>query len=139
MAIATTGIVGALTKNPDPLTACRPFDLNRNGFVFGEGAGMLVLESLEHAQKRGAPILAELAGAGWSFDAYNETAPFAEMQAYAMKMAIQDADISPDEIDYINAHGTSTKLNDSTETKAIKMVFGKRAYEMPISSQQTPG
>ncbi len=90
--IAATGIVGALTRNPDPNTASRPFDLNRNGFVFGEGAGMLVLESYEHAKERGATILAELAGAGWTFDAYNETAPYAEMQAQAMKMALQDAE-----------------------------------------------
>ena len=135
--IAATGIVGALTKNPDPDTACRPFDLNRNGFVFGEGAGMMVLESYEHARARGAVILAELAGAGWSFDAYNDTAPYAEMQAHAMKMALQDAEIAPEEVDYINAHGTSTKLNDSTETKAVKMVFGKRAYQIPMSSNKS--
>jgi 3-oxoacyl-[acyl-carrier-protein] synthase II len=134
---AVTGIVGALSRNPDPLTACRPFDMERNGFVFGDGAGMLVLESEEHARRRGAPILAELAGAGWSFDAYNETAPYAVTQAYAMKMAIQDAGISPEEVDYINAHGTSTRLNDSTETKAIKIVFGQRAYKIPVSSNKS--
>jgi len=82
-------------------------------------------------------VLAELAGAGWSFDAYNDTAPFAETQAYAMKMAIQDAGISPEEVDYINAHGTSTRLNDSTETQAIKMVFGPRAYKIPVSSNKS--
>jgi 3-oxoacyl-[acyl-carrier-protein] synthase II len=135
--MAATGIVGALTRNPDPSTACRPFDLNRNGFIFGEGAGMLVLESFEHARQRGAPVLAELAGAGWSFDAYNETAPYAEMQAKAMKMALQDAEISPDEVEYINAHGTSTKLNDSAETKAVKIVFGQRAYKIPMSSNKS--
>jgi 3-oxoacyl-[acyl-carrier-protein] synthase II len=135
--IASTGILGALSRNPDPNTACRPFDLNRNGFVFGEGAGMLVLESEEHARQRGALVLAELAGAGWSFDAYNDTAPYAEMEAVAMKMALQDAGVSPDEVDYINAHGTSTQLNDSTETKAVKMVFGQRAYQVPMSSNKS--
>ncbi|MDD5703385.1 MAG: beta-ketoacyl-ACP synthase II [Dehalococcoidales bacterium] len=135
--VAATGIVGALTKNPDPATACRPFDLERNGFVFGEGAGMLVLESYEHAVSRGANILAELAGAGWSFDAYNDTAPYAETETVAMNMAIQDAGISQDEVDYINAHGTGTQLNDCTETKAVKMVFGKRAYQIPMSSNKS--
>jgi 3-oxoacyl-[acyl-carrier-protein] synthase II len=135
--LATMNIVGALTKNTDPETACRPFDLNRNGFVFGEGSGILVLESYEHARERGAAILAEIAGAGWSFDAYNETAPYAETQALAMKRAIEDAGVSPDEVDYINAHGTSTKLNDSTETMAIKIVFGQRAYQIPISSNKS--
>jgi len=137
IAIASTGRVGALSREPDPRKACRPFDLNRDGFVFGEGAGILLLETYEHAQKRGAPILAELAGAGWSFDAYNETAPEAELQAVAMSMAIQDAGISPEEVDCINAHGTGTKLNDAAESKAIKMVFGERAYKIPISSNKS--
>jgi 3-oxoacyl-[acyl-carrier-protein] synthase II len=137
IAIASTSILGALSKNPDPETACRPFDSNRNGFIFGDGAGMLVLESYEHAQQRGATILAELAGAGWSFDAYSDTAPFADVEMAAMKMALQDAQTSADEVDYINAHGTSTKLNDSTETKAVKMVFGERAYKIPISSNKS--
>ena len=137
IAIAATGVVGALTKNPDPSTACRPFDLDRSGFVFGEGAGMLVLESEEHARARGAAVVAELAGVGWAFDAYNETAPFADVQAVAMRMALQDAGIAPEEVDYINAHGTSTQLNDSTETSAIKMVFGPRAYRIPISSNKS--
>lgn len=135
--IAITGIVGALSRNPDPETASRPFDLNRDGFVFGEGAGIMVLETYEHARERGAPILAELAGAGWSFDAYSETAPDAEQQAVAMRMALQDADTSPGEVDYINAHGTSTKLNDAAETRAIKMVFGERAYKIPTSSNKS--
>ncbi len=137
IAIASTGIVGALTRNPDPATASRPFDLNRNGFVFGEGAGMMVLETYEHAKRRGARILAELAGAGWSFDAFDETAPCAETQAFAMKMALNSAGISPDAVDYINAHGTSTKLNDREETKAIKNVFGNRAYQIPVSSNKS--
>lgn len=136
-AVAATGIVGALTRNPDLATACRPFDLERNGFVFGEGSGIMVLESLEHARERGAVILAELAGAGWAFDAYNETAPFDEMQAYAIKMALEDAETAPEEVDYINAHGTSTQLNDSTETRAVKMVFGQRAYRIPMSSNKS--
>lgn len=135
--IAITGIVGALSRNPDPGTASRPFDLNRDGFVFGEGAGIMVLETYEHARERGAPILAELAGAGWSFDAYSETAPDVEQQAVAMRMALKDADTSPGEVDYINAHGTSTKLNDAAETRAIKMVFGERAYKIPTSSNKS--
>lgn len=135
--IAATGVVGALTRNADPASACRPFDLNRNGFVFGEGSGMLVLESYEHAMRRGATILAELAGAGWSFDAYNDTAPYAEMQAKAMQMAIKDAGVSAEEVDYINAHGTSTQLNDSAETRAVKIVFGQRAYRIPMSSNKS--
>lgn len=137
IAIASTGLVGALTRNPDPRTACRPFDLNRNGFVLAEGAGIMVLETYEHARERGAPILAELAGAGWSSDACNETAPDANMEAVAMKMALKDSETSPEEVDYINAHGTSTKLNDAAETKAIKMVFGDRAYKIPVSSNKS--
>lgn len=99
IAIAITGIVGALSRNPDPRKASRPFDLNRDGFVFGEGAGIMILETYEHAQKRSAPILAELAGAGWSFDAYSETAPDAETQTVAMRMALQDAGISAEDVD----------------------------------------
>jgi 3-oxoacyl-[acyl-carrier-protein] synthase II len=137
IAMASTGIVGALTRNADPKQASRPFDKNRDGFVFGEGAGMLVLETLEHARKRGAAILAELAGAGWSFDAYNETAPYDRMQAVAMRNAIQDAGLTPADVDYINAHGTSTQLNDSTETRAIKMVFDGRSYKIPVSSNKS--
>jgi 3-oxoacyl-[acyl-carrier-protein] synthase II len=137
LGIAATGLVGALTKNPDPEKASRPFDKNRDGFVFGEGSGILILENYEHARKRNAPILAEIAGAGWSFDAYSETAPDATQQAVAMKMAFKDAGIAPDSIDYINAHGTSTQLNDSAETKAIKMVFGEDAYKIPISSNKS--
>jgi len=98
---------------------------------------MLVLESYEHARNRGATILAELAGAGWSFDAYNDTAPYAETQAIAMKNALDDAGVAPEVIDYINAHGTSTQLNDATETNAVKMVFGKRAYQIPMSSNKS--
>jgi 3-oxoacyl-[acyl-carrier-protein] synthase II len=137
LGIGLTGLVGALSKNPDPLKASRPFDLNRDGFVFGEGAGVLVLETLEHAQSRGARVLAELLGAGWTFDAYNDTAPYAELQALSMKAALDEAGVRPDEVDHINAHGTSTKLNDATETKAIKMAFGPHAYKIPICSNKS--
>ncbi|OGN97969.1 MAG: hypothetical protein A2Z77_08990 [Chloroflexi bacterium RBG_13_51_36] len=129
--------LGALSHEPEPSKACRPFDLNRNGFVYGEGAGLVVLESYEHAKKRGAPMLAELAGAGWSFDAHDATAPAPEAEAYAMLTALQNAGAKVEEVDYVNAHGTSTKLNDATETKAIKMVFGEHAYKIPISSAKS--
>jgi 3-oxoacyl-[acyl-carrier-protein] synthase II len=135
--MAGLDILGALSREPDPAIACRPFDLNRSGFIFGEGAGILVLESHEHAKKRGAPMLAELAGAGWSFDAYDQTAPAPETEAHAMRVALQNADIKPKKVDYINAHGTSTRLNDANETKAIKMVFGDQAYKIPISSTKS--
>ena len=135
--IASTGRVGALSRQTDPRKASRPFDLNRDGFVFGEGAGIVVLETLEHARAREAPILAELAGAGWSFDAYSETAPDADTQAVAMRAVLQNAGVSPEEVDYINAHGTSTRLNDAAETRAIRMVFGERAYKIPVSSNKS--
>ncbi len=137
MTISALSVLGALTKEPDPNKACRPFDLNRSGFVYGEGCGVLVLESLEHAQKRGALILAEVAGVGWTFDAYDATAPNSETEALAMKNALKDAGISPEEVDYINAHGTSTKLNDVSETRAIKMVLGDRAYQIPLSAHKS--
>jgi 3-oxoacyl-[acyl-carrier-protein] synthase II len=137
IAIGTCSAVGALSKEEDPDKASRPFDLNRNGFVFGDGAGIVILETYEHAAERGAPILAELAGVGWSFDAYNETAPDAEQQAVAMNNAIKDAGLSSNDIDHINAHGTSTKLNDSAETAATKIVFGERAYKIPMSSNKS--
>jgi 3-oxoacyl-[acyl-carrier-protein] synthase II len=137
VSLAVCGRVGALAKEPDPAKASRPFDLKRDGFVLGEGAGIIILESLVHATRRGAPILAELAGAGWSFDAFNETAPDVEQQAQAMKNALRNAGVSPLEVDYINAHGTGTKLNDATETKAIKIVFSERAYQIPASSNKS--
>ncbi len=137
VSIAGIDILGALSREPDPTKACRPFDLNRNGFVYGEGAGLVVLESYEHARKRGVPILAELAGAAWSFDAYDQTAPAPETEAYAMRNALQNAGVKLEEVDYINAHGTSTKLNDANETKAIKIVFGEYAYKIPISSTKS--
>jgi 3-oxoacyl-[acyl-carrier-protein] synthase II len=134
MGIAATSLIGALTKEPDPDRASRPFDLNRNGFVYGEGCGVLIVESLEHALKRGAPVLVEVAGAGRTFDAYDTTAPRPETEAAAMKLALKNAGVEPGEVDYINAHGTSTKLNDVSETRAIKLAFGDRAYQVPVSS-----
>ncbi|MCK4263156.1 MAG: beta-ketoacyl-[acyl-carrier-protein] synthase II [Dehalococcoidia bacterium] len=135
--MAGLDILGALSREPDPAKACRPFDLNRSGFVFGEGAGIVVLETYEHAKRRGAPIMAEAAGVGWSFDAYDQTAPAPETEAYAMKTALERAGVKLEEVDYVNAHGTSTKLNDSNESKAIKMVFGERAYEIPVSATKS--
>ena len=135
--MAGIDILGALSHETDPSKACRPFDLNRNGFVYAEGVGLVVLESYEHARKRGASILAEIAGAGWSFDAHDATAPAPESEAYAMRTALQNARVEIEEVDYINAHGTSTKLNDACETKAIKMVFGEHAYKIPISSTKS--
>ena len=135
--IGATGGVGALSKNQDPQKASRPFDKNRDGFVFAEGGGMLVMETLEHARARGARILAEVAGAGWSFDAFSETAPDADQQAVAMAAALREAAITPEQVDYINAHGTGTQLNDLAETKAIKMVFGQQAYRVAISSNKS--
>lgn len=137
--VALAGLVriGALSKEADPAKACRPFDLNRSGFVAGEGAGMLVLETLEHAQRRGALILAEVAGIGWSFDAASVTAPQAETQALAINVALKDAGIGPEEIDYVNTHGTGTRLNDGCETKAVKMALGERAYQIPLSSNKS--
>jgi 3-oxoacyl-[acyl-carrier-protein] synthase II len=137
VSIAGLDIMGALSREPEPSKACRPFDLNRNGFVYGEGAGLIVLESYEHALRRGANTLAEIAGVGWSFDAYDSTAPAPESESYAIRSALQNARLTAEEVDYINAHGTSTKLNDASETKAIKMVFGERAYRIPISSTKS--
>jgi len=138
LTMAAMAMVGALSRrNDDPQAASRPFDAERDGFVMGEGAGVLVLESEEHARRRAAPILAEVAGAGWSFDAVDETAPDVEGQAQAMARALQDAGVAPADIDYINAHGTSTPLNDKTETAAIKKVFSHLAYRIPVSSNKS--
>ncbi|MDA0256823.1 MAG: beta-ketoacyl synthase N-terminal-like domain-containing protein, partial [Chloroflexi bacterium] len=130
---------GALSKNnDDPEHASRPFDAQRDGFVLGEGAGVLLLETEEAALARGARIYAELAGVGWSFDATDDTAPDAEGQSLAMIRAMEDAHLGPAEIDYINAHGTSTPLNDRTETAAIKLALGEeRAHAIPISSTKS--
>ena len=131
--------LGALTKtwNHNPTQASRPFDANRSGFVLGEGAGLLVLETEEFARRRGAPIICELAGAAWSFDATDDTAPDADGQALAMSRALQNAALTMDDVNYINAHGTSTQLNDKTETAAIKKVFGERAYGIAVSSTKS--
>jgi 3-oxoacyl-[acyl-carrier-protein] synthase II len=137
--IASLGGLGALTKrfNATPEVASRPFDNNRSGFVLGEGAAMLVLETEEFAKRRGAPIICELATVAWSFDATDDTAPDVDGQALAMQRALKNAGLTMDDIDYINAHGTSTELNDKTETAAIKKVFGERAYGIPVSSTKS--
>jgi 3-oxoacyl-[acyl-carrier-protein] synthase II len=124
------------TANDDPPGACRPFDMNRCGFVMGEGAGILILESQEHAHRRGARIYAEMAGYGATSDAYHLVAPDPDGNGAvgAMELALQDAGISPREVDYINAHGTGTELNDPIETRAIKRAFGDAAYRVAISS-----
>ena len=129
----------ALSRNDDPATASRPFDLNRDGFVPGEGAGILVLEALDHAVARGAHIYAELLGYGHTSDAYHITAPMetGEGAAKAVSFALRDAQLTPDDIDYINAHGTSTPLNDAAETNALKRALGERAYEIPVSSTKS--
>lgn len=127
------------TRNDDPQRASRPFDANRDGFVMGEGAGVLILESFDFAVKRGAPILAEMVGYGATGDAYHITQPAekGEGGARAMVKALAEAGLKPSEIGYINAHGTSTPLNDKNETMAIKTVFGSDAYKIPVSSTKS--
>lgn len=145
-AITALGYAGfcqarALTTsfNDCPEKASRPFDKNRSGFVMGEGAGVMVLETLEHAQARGAKIYGELAGFGATDDAYHITAPSPEGKAAtrAMQLAMEDAGVRPEEVDYVNAHGTSTELNDKTETMALKKVFGAHAKKLAISSTKS--
>ncbi len=137
--VSSLGGLGALAKtwNAEPERASRPFDAKRSGFVLGEGAAVLVLETEEHARSRGAPVICELAGVAWSFDATDDTAPDVDGQGLAMRRALKDAGLTMDEVDYINAHGTSTQLNDKTETAAIKQVFGERAYGIPVSSTKS--
>lgn len=129
----------ALSSSEDPAKASRPFDKNRDGFVMGEGSGIVILEELERAKARGAKILAEVKGYGAACDAYHITAPApgGEGAARAMKLAIKDADIKPEDVSYINAHGTSTEYNDKLETAAIKTVFDEYAYKVPISSTKS--
>ncbi|MEY9092025.1 beta-ketoacyl-ACP synthase II [Paenibacillus sp. RC84] len=141
--ISPTGVAGfcALramsTRNDEPEKASRPFDTGRDGFVMGEGAGVLVLESLEHAQKRGAHIYAEVIGYGMSGDAHHMTEPDPDGAARCMVKAIKDAGITPEEIDYINAHGTSTPVGDKSETTAIKKALGEQAYKVAVSSTKS--
>lgn len=139
LSIAGLNGITALSTNEDPATTSRPFDGNRDGFVMGEGAGVVVLESLEHAQKRGAVILAELVGYGATSDAFHITSPAEDGSgaAKAMEVAIQDAKITAEQIDYINAHGTSTQLNDLFETRAIKLALGDHASKVKINSTKS--
>ena len=140
MSVGGFGQLRALsTRNDDPPRACRPFDKNRDGFIIGEGAGVIVLEELEHAKRRGAPIYAEIVGYGMSSDAYHMTAPSEDGDGArrAMAMAIRKANIAPDDVDYINAHGTSTPYNDRLETLAIHNCFGAHAAKLAISSTKS--
>jgi len=138
LSLSSMGRLGALSKNnEDPEHASRPFDANRDGFVMGEGAGVMMLETEEHAKARGARIYCELAGVGWSFDATDDAAPDPEGQALVMRRAMADAGVSPVDMDYVNAHGTSTPYNDRTETQAIKLALGEAAGKVRISSTKS--
>ncbi|MEB3199273.1 MAG: beta-ketoacyl-ACP synthase II [Synechococcaceae cyanobacterium] len=144
-AITPLGVAGfasakALSfRNDDPATASRPFDLERNGFVIGEGSGVLVIESLDHATARGATVLAEIVGYGTTCDAHHITAPSpgGSGGAEAMRLALRDARLEPGDVDYVNAHGTSTQANDSNETAAIKTALGEHAFRIPVSSTKS--
>jgi len=139
--LAMAGFISltALSKSEDPLRASIPFDKERNGFIMGDGAGIVILESLEHAQNRNAKIYAEVSGYGTTCDAYHITSPSptGEGAARSMVMALKDANIKAEEVSYINAHGTSTPYNDKFETTAIKVAFGEYAYKLPISSTKS--
>jgi 3-oxoacyl-[acyl-carrier-protein] synthase II len=139
LALSSMGRMGALSQNnDDPEHASRPFDRDRDGFILGEGAGVLMLEREDDARERGAHIYAELAGVGWSFDAVNDAAPDAEGESLAIVRALRDAGVAPEEVEYINAHGTSTQLNDKTETAAIKLALGaEHARQIAISSTKS--
>jgi 3-oxoacyl-[acyl-carrier-protein] synthase II len=140
LCVAGFSVMKALsTKNDEPEKASRPFDAKRDGFVIAEGCGILILEELEHALKRGAKIYAEIIGYGLNADAYHMTAPCPDGDGAArcIEMALKDAGIKPEDVDYINAHGTSTPLNDAAETKAIKKVFGEHAYKLMVSSTKS--
>ncbi|PTL40169.1 beta-ketoacyl-ACP synthase II [Alkalicoccus saliphilus] len=139
MSFAGFSSARALSTNPDPAKASRPFDKDRDGFVMGEGSGILILESLESAKERGAEIYAEIIGYGATSDAYHVTAPApgGEGAARAMKQALEQAQLTPEDVDYVNAHGTSTEYNDKYETTAVKTVFGDYAYELPVSSTKS--
>ena len=140
IAVAGFGSLRALSRfNEDPKRASRPFDLHRDGFVMAEGAAVLVLESEIHAEERGATPLAELRGYGATSDAHHltEPGPAGESAAHAMKLAMESANIGPADVDYVNAHGTSTPLNDRQETKAIKLALGEHAYGLPLSSTKS--
>lgn len=139
LGIAGFGALNALSTDEDPMLACKPFDKDRNGFIMGEGAGVVILEEYEHAKKRGAKIYAEVAGYGATSDAFHITSPAEDGMgaAMAMQYAIEDAGIEKEAVEYINAHGTSTHHNDLFETRAIKNVFGDHAYNLKINSTKS--
>jgi 3-oxoacyl-[acyl-carrier-protein] synthase II len=125
------------TRNSEPTRASRPFDKGRDGFVMGEGCGLMVLESLEHAQRRGVRIYAELVGYGMSADAYHITLPALDGAVRSMRLSLEDAKMAPSEVEYVNAHGTSTPAGDTNETRALKEVFGERARKLAVSSTKS--